>query len=101
MGKQPHWVGTQLRTRTNKCKHNETAGSPFAVILGTGDEMERDAAIDEIFDPAIDEILAFASGDIRLALRVLLVECVLLEEELQQMRAASPTGGRTSSSRKE
>ena len=33
--------------------------------------MERDAAIDEIFDPAIDGILAFASGDIRLALRVL------------------------------
>ena len=63
--------------------------------------MERDAAIDEIFDPTIDEILAFTSGDIRLALRVLLVECVLLEEELQQMRAASPTGGRTSSSRKE
>ena len=63
--------------------------------------MERDAAIDEIFDAAIDEILAFASGDIRLALRVLLVECVLLEEELQQMRAASPTGGQTSSSRKE
>jgi hypothetical protein len=59
--------------------------------------MERDAAIDEIFDPAIDEILAFASGDIRLALRVLLVECVLLEEELQQMRAASPLGGQTSS----
>ena len=57
--------------------------------------MERDAAIDEIFDPAIDEILAFASGDIRLALRVLLVECVLLEEELQQVRAASPTGGQT------
>ena len=50
--------------------------------------MERDAATDEIFDPAIDEILAFASGDIRLALRVLLVDCVLLEEELQQMRAA-------------
>jgi hypothetical protein len=61
--------------------------------------MERDAAIDEIFDPAIDEILALTSGDIRLALRVLLVECVLLEEELQ--RAASPTGGQTSSSRKE
>ena len=53
--------------------HNETAGSPFAVILGTGDEMERDAAIDEIFDAAIDEILAFTTGDIRLALRVLLV----------------------------
>jgi len=53
--------------------------------------MERDAAIDEIFDAAIDEILAFTTGDIRLALRVPLVECVLLEEELRQMRAASPT----------
>ena len=39
--------------------------------------MERDAAIDEIFDAAIDEILAFTSGDIRLALRVLLVECII------------------------
>ena len=52
--------------------------------------MERDAAIDEIFDPAIDEILAFASGDIRLALRVLLVECVLLEEELQRCAQRRP-----------
>jgi hypothetical protein len=65
--------------------HNETAGSPFAVILGLGDEMERDS-----FDAAIDEILAITNGDIRLALRAVLVESVLLEEELRQMRAASP-----------
>jgi hypothetical protein len=55
--------------------------------------MERDSfdtAIDEIFDAAIDEILAFTSGDIRLALRVVLEESVLLEEELRQMHAASP-----------
>ena len=47
--------------------------------------MERDS-----FDAAIDEILDFTSGDIRLALRTVLVESVLLEEELRQMRAASP-----------
>jgi hypothetical protein len=47
--------------------------------------MERDS-----FNAAIDEILALTNGDIRLALRVLLVESVLLEEELRQMRAASP-----------
>jgi hypothetical protein len=47
--------------------------------------MERDN-----FDEAIDEIVAFTGGDMRLALRVVLVESVLLEEELRQMRAASP-----------
>ena len=47
--------------------------------------MERDS-----FDAAIDEILALTNGDIRLALRIVLVESVLLEEELRQMRAASP-----------
>ena len=47
--------------------------------------MERDN-----FDEAIDEIVAFTGGDMRLALRVVLVESVLLEEELRQMHAASP-----------
>jgi Rod binding domain-containing protein len=47
--------------------------------------MERDS-----FDAAIDEILVLTSGDIRLALRAVLVESVLIEEELRQMRAASP-----------
>ena len=47
--------------------------------------MERDN-----FDEAIDEIVAFTGGDMQLALRVVLVESVLLEEELRQMRAASP-----------
>ncbi len=47
--------------------------------------MERDS-----FDAAIDEILALTNGDIRRALRVVLVESVLLEEELRQMREASP-----------
>ncbi len=43
--------------------------------------MERDT-----FDAAIDEILAFTSGDIRRALRAVLIESVLLEEKLQQMQ---------------
>ena len=43
--------------------------------------MERDN-----FDAAIDEILAFTSGDIRLALRAVLIESVLLEEKLRQMQ---------------
>ena len=60
--------------------------APSAVILRKGVfEMERDN-----FDEAIDEIVAFTGGDMRLALRVVLVESVLLEEELRQMRAASP-----------
>jgi hypothetical protein len=52
------------------------------VILRKGVfEMERDT-----FDAAIDEILAFTSGDIRRALRAVLIESVLLEEKLQQMQ---------------
>ena len=43
--------------------------------------MERDT-----FDAAIDEILTFTSGDIRRALRAVLIESVLLEEKLQQMQ---------------
>ena len=43
--------------------------------------MERDS-----FDVAIDEILAFTSGDVRRALRAVLIEGVLLEEELRQMQ---------------
>ena len=43
--------------------------------------MERDT-----FDAAIDEILAFTSGDIRRALRAVLIESVLLEEKLRQMQ---------------
>ena len=55
--------------------------------------MERDS-----FDAAIDEILALTNGDIRLALRTVLVESVLLEEELRQMRAASPHSIETNNS---
>jgi hypothetical protein len=55
---------------------------PSAAILRKGVfEMERDT-----FDAAIDEILAFTSGDIRRALRAVLIESVLLEEKLQQMQ---------------
>jgi hypothetical protein len=55
---------------------------PSGVILRKGVfEMERDT-----FDAAIDEILAFTSGDIRRALRAVLIESVLLEEKLQQMQ---------------
>ncbi|MGC2314942.1 MAG: hypothetical protein WA615_00315 [Bradyrhizobium sp.] len=52
--------------------------------------MERDT-----FDAAIDEILAFTSGDIRLALRAILIESVLLEEKLRQIHAASANGNST------
>jgi hypothetical protein len=52
--------------------------------------MERDS-----FDAAIDEILALTNGDIRLALRVVLVESVLLEEKLRQINAASANGTST------
>ena len=41
-------------------------------------------------DEAIDEILAFTGGDARLALRAVLIETVLLQEELRQIDAASP-----------
>jgi hypothetical protein len=64
---------------------------PSAVILRKGVfEMERDT-----FDAAIDEILAFTSGDIRLALRAILIESVLLEEKLRQIHAASANGNST------
>ena len=64
---------------------------PSAVILRKGVfEMERDT-----FDAAIDEILAFTSGDIQLALRAILIESVLLEEKLRQIHAASANGNST------
>ena len=64
---------------------------PSAVILRKGVfEMERDT-----FDAAIDEILAFTSGDIRRALRAVLIESVLLEEKLRQIHAASANGNST------
>jgi hypothetical protein len=44
----------------------------------------------DYFDAAVDQILAFTRGDIRLALRAVLIETVLLEEELRQKNAASP-----------
>ena len=40
------------------------------------------------FDAVIDQILAFAKGDIRFALRAVLIETVLLQEELRQINAA-------------
>ena len=46
--------------------------------------MERDN-----FDEAIDEIVAFTGGDMRLALRAILIESVLLEEKLRKVNAAS------------
>lgn len=52
--------------------------------------MERDN-----FDAAIDEILAFTGGDMRLALRTVLIESVLLEEELRQIHTASADGKST------
>jgi hypothetical protein len=42
------------------------------------------------FDAVIDQILAFNKGDIRLALRAVLIETVLLQEELRINAAASP-----------
>jgi hypothetical protein len=49
--------------------------------------MERDS-----FDAAIDEILATADGDVRRALRALLVENVQLEAELRHLYAVSAHG---------
>jgi hypothetical protein len=49
--------------------------------------MERDP-----FDAAIDAILASADGDIRRALRAVLVENVVLESELRQLYAVSEHG---------
>ena len=39
------------------------------------------------FDAVIDQILAFAKGDIRFALRAVLIETVLLQEELRLINA--------------
>ena len=65
--------------------------APSAVILRKGVfEMECDT-----FDAAIDEILAFTGGDMRLALRAILIESVLLEEKLRQIHAASANGNST------
>ena len=49
--------------------------------------MERDS-----FDSAIDEILAAADGDVRRALRAMLVENVILESELRHLYAVSEHG---------
>jgi len=49
--------------------------------------MERDP-----FDAAIDAILASADGDIRRALKAVLVENVVLETELRQLYAVSEHG---------
>jgi hypothetical protein len=49
--------------------------------------MERDP-----FDEAIDAILAIAEGDIRRALRAVLVEHIALEFELRHRYAASKHG---------
>jgi hypothetical protein len=46
------------------------------------------------FDAAIDEILASADGDIRRALRAVLVENIELESELRNLYAASEHGTR-------
>ena len=44
------------------------------------------------FDSAIDEILASADGDVRRALRAVLVENIALEAELRSLYAASEHG---------
>jgi hypothetical protein len=46
------------------------------------------------FDAAIDEILASADGDVRRALRAVLVENIELESELRNLYAASEHGKR-------
>jgi hypothetical protein len=55
------------------------------IIVMSG--MERDP-----FDAAIDEILACADGDVRRALRAVLVENIKLESELRQLYAVSEHG---------
>jgi hypothetical protein len=45
-------------------------------------------------DKAIDEILASADGDVRRALRAVLVENIALESELRLLYAASEHGAR-------
>jgi hypothetical protein len=44
------------------------------------------------FESAIDEILASADGDVRRALRAVLVENIALEAELRSLHAASKPG---------
>ncbi len=44
------------------------------------------------FESAIDEILASADGDVRRALRAVLVEIIALESELRSLYAASEHG---------
>jgi hypothetical protein len=46
-------------------------------------------------DDAIDEILASANGDVRAALRAVLVENIQLESELRSLYAATEHGRRT------
>jgi hypothetical protein len=58
---------------------------PRKIIVMFG--MERDP-----FDAAIDEILACAGGDVRRALRAVLVENIKLESELRQLYAVSEHG---------
>jgi hypothetical protein len=48
----------------------------------------------DAFDRAIDEILASANGDVRRALRAVLVENIKLESELRNLYAASEHGKR-------
>jgi hypothetical protein len=45
-------------------------------------------------DDAIDEILASANGDVRRALRAVLIENIQLETELRNLYAASEHGAR-------
>lgn len=47
------------------------------------------------FESAIDEILASADGDVRRALRAVLVENIELESELRSLYAASEHGKTT------
>ena len=44
------------------------------------------------FESAIDEILASADGDVRRALRAVLIENIELEAELRSLHAASKHG---------
>jgi hypothetical protein len=48
--------------------------------------------MDDLFDPAIDEILAAADGDVRRALRRVLKEIMQLEAELRHLYAVSDHG---------
>ena len=55
--------------------------------LGSYYQMKRDP-----FESAIDEILASADGDVRRALRAVLIKNVELEAELRSLYAASEHG---------